>query len=71
MTSPNAPKTALIHIIKAFDGSEKLSADLGSLFVSFKSQEDKNSVIKLVNMLQGWKAVAHPSTHCMIQVFEN
>lgn len=68
---PNAPKTALDHIIKAFDGSEKLSADLESLFVLFKNKKDKDSVIKLVNMLQGWKAAEHPSAPCMVQIFEN
>lgn len=67
MTKPNAPVTAVDHIIKAFDGVEELGGTDGWL-VTFQNQEDTNSVIKLIDMLAGWKAAEHPNILHMIQI---
>ena len=68
MKNPNAPATAIDHIIKAFDGVEEIGGTDGWL-VLFQNQEDTDSVIKLVKMLQGWEATKHPNILHMIQIF--
>jgi len=67
MTRPNAPITAVDHIIKAFDGEPEHGGTDGWL-VTFHNQEDTDSVIKLIDMLAGWKATEHPNILNMIQI---
>ena len=68
MTKPNAPVTAVDHIIKAFDGMTELGGSDGWL-ETFHNQEDTESVIKLIDMLQGWTATKHSNILNMIQIF--
>ena len=67
MISPSAPVTAINHIIKAFDGVTEMGNTDGWL-VTFQNQEDTNSVIKLIEMLNGWKATEHANILHMIQI---
>jgi len=67
MISPNAPITAVEHIVKAFDGLDEIGGTDGWL-VTFQNQEDTDSVIKLIEMLKGWKTTKHPHILHMIQI---
>jgi len=67
MKRPNAPTTAVEHIIKSFDGVREHGGTDGWL-VTFQNQEDVDSVIKLIEMLEGWKATEHPNILHMIQI---
>jgi len=67
MTKPRAPITAVDHIIKAFDGVEEIGGTDGWL-ITFQNQEDTDSVIKLIDMLQGWTATKHRNILHMIQI---
>ena len=62
----NAPKSAVNHIIKSFNGEEEL--DCLGWFVTFRNQEDTESVVKLVEMLNGWKAAEHPYILHIVQI---
>tara|TARA_B100000131_G_scaffold27433_1_gene26042 strand:- start:7111 stop:7326 length:216 start_codon:yes stop_codon:yes gene_type:complete len=62
-----APVSAVDHIIKAFDGVTEMGGTDGWL-VTFQNQEDTNSVIKLIEMLSGWKATKHPNILHMIRI---
>ena len=63
----NAPKSAVNHIIKSFNGEEEIGGSDGWL-VTFRNQEDTESVIKLVEMLNGWEATEHPNILHMIRI---
>jgi len=63
----NAPKSAVDHIIKSFNGEEEIGGCDGWL-VTFRNQEDTESVVKLVEMLNGWKATEHPHILHMVQI---
>ena len=63
----NAPKSAVDHIVKSFNGEEEFGGGDGWL-VTFQNQEDTEGVIKLVEMLNGWKANEHPNILHMIQI---
>ena len=63
----NAPTTAVNHIIKSFNGEEEFGGSDGWL-VTFQNQEDTESVIKLLEMLNGWKATEHPNILHMIRI---
>tara|TARA_R100000008_G_C3563533_1_gene157675 strand:- start:347 stop:559 length:213 start_codon:yes stop_codon:yes gene_type:complete len=67
MTIPNAPLSAVEHIVKAFDGLDEIGGSDGWL-VTFQNREDTESVIKLISMLKGWKATKHPHILHMIQI---
>jgi len=62
-----APITAVNHIIESFGGMEVAGGTDGWL-VSFQNQEDTESVIKLVEMLNGWEATEHPNILHMIRI---
>jgi hypothetical protein len=68
MTKPSAPRTSVDHIIKSFDGMTEVSGKDGWR-VTFQNQEDTDSVIKLIEMLNGWKTTEHPHILHMIQIF--
>ncbi len=67
MTKPIAPVTAVNQILKAFDGMTEMGGTDGWL-VTFQNQEDTESVIKLIGMLNGWKATEHPNILHMIRI---
>ncbi len=62
-----APQSAINHIIKSFNGEEEIGGSDGWL-VTFRNQEDTKSVIKLVEMLNGWKATEHPNVLHMVRI---
>ena len=62
-----APQSAVNHIIKSFNGEEETGGSDGWL-VTFQNQEDTESVIKLLEMLNGWKATEHPNILHMIRI---
>ena len=62
-----APQSAVNHIIKSFNGKEEFGGGDGWL-VTFRSQEDTESVIKLVEMLNGWEATEHLNILHMVQI---
>ena len=62
-----APQSAVNHIIKSFSGEEEVGGSDGWL-VTFRNQEDTESVIKLVAMLNGWEATEHPNILHMIRI---
>ena len=62
-----APQSAVNHIIKSFNGEEEFGGGDGWL-VTFRSQEDTESVIKLVEMLNGWEATEHLNILHMVQI---
>tara|TARA_B100000131_G_C17881175_1_gene518376 strand:+ start:198 stop:413 length:216 start_codon:yes stop_codon:yes gene_type:complete len=68
MTYPNAPIKAVNHIIKAFNGVEEVGGTDGWL-VTFQNQKDTDNALKLIGMLQGWKATEHPNILHMIQIY--
>ncbi len=65
--SMKAPRSAVNHIIKSFNGGEEVGGGDGWL-VTFRNQEDTDSVIKLVAMLNGWEATEHPNILHMINI---
>ena len=62
-----APQSAVNHIIRSFNGEEEIGGGDGWL-VTFRNQEDTNSVIRLVEMLNGWKATEHPNILHTVQI---
>ncbi len=62
-----APQSAINHIITSFNGEEEIGGSDG-LLVTFRNQEDTESVIKLVEMLNGWEATEHPNILHMVQI---
>ena len=63
----NAPKSAINHIIKTFNGEEELGGSEGWM-VAFQNQEDTESVISLIEMLNGWNATEHPNILHMVRI---
>jgi len=62
-----APQSAINHIIKSFNGEEEFGGADGWL-VTFQNQEDTESVIKLVTMLNGWEAHEHTNILHMVRI---
>jgi len=67
MTKSIAPVSAVNHILNAFNGMTEMGGTDGWL-VTLQNQEDTESVIKLIGMLNGWKATEHPHILHMIQI---
>jgi len=63
----NAPKSAVNQIIKSFNGEEEIGGS-GGWLVTFRNQEVTERVIKLVEMLNGWKATEHPNILHMVRI---
>ena len=70
MPKPNAPISAVEHIVKAFAGDYCVPGTEDSWNVVFQDQKDTDSVIKLIDMLQGWSAKEHESIDNMIKIFK-
>lgn len=67
MNGPNAPVTAVEHIVQAFNGYGQPSLEEPWL-VSFPNGEHSESALKLINMLKGWTAESHPGIQNVIQI---
>lgn len=71
MKSPNAPISAVNEILKTFKGVEcpfKTSKD--QWLITFNDRDGFESAMPLINMLQGFKAEAHPDVKNTIQIFD-
>ena len=68
MPKPNAPISAVEHIVKAFAGDYCVPGAEDRWNVVFQDQKDTDSVIKLIDMLQGWSAKEHESIDNMVKI---
>ena len=62
-----APKSAIYYIIKAFKGEEEAGGTDGWL-VTFRNQEDAESVCRLIDTINGWEATMHPNVINMVEI---
>ena len=70
MNGPNAPVTAVEHIVQAFDGYGRRMI-LEPWLVSFPNEDHRESALKLINMLKGWIAEPHPGIQNVIQISDD
>ena len=71
MQGPNAPATAVEHIIRAFGGTTVNICESEEWLVKFENKHDAMRTRDLITMLRGWSAQACVSTKNAIQIFND
>jgi len=71
MYKPNAPQSAVDHIIRAFGGHWTAAppGENEGWLVTFASKEDAMRTRDLISMLRGWSSKVRPDTKNTIQIF--